>query len=185
MSRETEEERSFSEDVDRLLAGEDIKLDENTSEEYQRSVNFARKLTELSLHPSPQYREQLKQRLLLELTKQEAESQQKEQGNWFKQGLRGLIPQSVIWRSVATTSVVVVLAMVLLWRMGTFTQSPVLTTVEMVAAAEMEMATAEEAMEEASALSDTPETAIPALGKGGEIGDGPPILLELSDVPLG
>ena len=81
MSKETNEEKEFSEKVDRLLAGEEIETGKDISEDYRSAINFAQKLTESRADPSPHFKDQLKQRLLLKLTQQEVETaREKERG---------------------------------------------------------------------------------------------------------
>ena len=63
MGRENNEERDFSEIVDRLLAGEEVEVGEDMSDDYRAAVHFAQKLRELRCDPSPQFKEQLKGQL--------------------------------------------------------------------------------------------------------------------------
>jgi len=123
MGREINEEQEFSENLDRLLAGEEVKASEDVSDDYQTTISFAQKLTKLGDEPSPSFKAQLKERLLQKLAEQEA-ARQKEKGNWFWEGLRNLIPQNPVWRTATATVVVAVLAIVVLWGAGLFTQSP-------------------------------------------------------------
>ena len=136
---ETSEEREFSENIDRLLAGEEVKAGEDVSEDYRMAINFAQKLTKHRDNPSPSFKAQLRERLLSKLAKQEA---QQEERNWFWEGLRNLIPQSPVWRTAAATVVIAVqnpvwraatatvviavLVVGVLWGAGIFTQEPVI-----------------------------------------------------------
>ena len=70
-NKNNDKERQFSEDIDRLLAGEEVTGNEDTSEDYRTTINFARKLVELRVDPSPGFKDGLKQQLLLKLTEQE------------------------------------------------------------------------------------------------------------------
>ena len=126
MSRGTDEEKKFLEDVRRLLAGEEVKAGEDMSEDYRTAINFAQRLAELRAEPSPQFKDQLKQRLLLQLTRQEVEAaRKKERSVSFWEFLRSLVPQSPVWRTAAATLVVILVTVGVLWRTGMFTQPPV------------------------------------------------------------
>lgn len=123
MGKESDEGKQFSEYLDRLLAGEDIEAGEDADEDYRTAINFAKKLTEFHADPSPHFKAKLKERLLLELAKQEAASHQKERVNWFWEGLRNLIPQSAVWRTATVTVVLMLMVVGSLWGTGVFTPS--------------------------------------------------------------
>ena len=95
MGKKFNEEKKFSEDVERLLAGEEVKGGKDADEDYRTAINFAQRLTELPAEPSSQFKDQLKQRLLLQLTRQEVEAaREKERIVSFWEFLRSLVPQS-------------------------------------------------------------------------------------------
>jgi len=126
MDKRTKEEREFAESIDRLLTDEEVTASEEMNEDYRTAVNFARKLTEFRANPSPQFKDQLKQRLLLKLTQQEVVARQEEEAKSFWEFLRNLVPQNPAWRTAVATLVVVLVAAGVLWRVGMFTQAPVL-----------------------------------------------------------
>jgi len=129
MRKRSNEEKQFIESIDRLLSGEEVEGFEDMSEDYQTAINFARKLAELRAEPSPEFRDQLKQRLLLQLTRQEVETaREKERGISFWEFLKNLVPQSPAWRTATVTIAVVLVTVGVLWRTGMFTQAPVLET---------------------------------------------------------
>ncbi len=132
MGKQRDEERKFSENLDRLLAGKEVEPGEDMSKDYQTAVNFAQKLTEFRAEPSSEFKARLKQRLLLEWTKQDMAAREEAKGNWFREGLRRLVPQSPVWRTAAATLVVVIVVAGVLWRTGMFTQVPALVTMEKV-----------------------------------------------------
>ncbi len=74
MGKETDREREFSENIDRLLAGEEVTAGKDMDEDYQTAIDFSKKLIESRVDPSPHFKAQLKQRLLLKLAQQEAET---------------------------------------------------------------------------------------------------------------
>ena len=77
MGKGTNEEREFSENIDSLLAGEEVEVGEDVSEDYRTAINFAQKLTKLRAEPSPVFKAQLKERLLSKLVEQEVEAARK------------------------------------------------------------------------------------------------------------
>ncbi len=84
MSKETNEEKEFAKNLDRLLTGEEVTGGEDVSQDYRTAINFAQKLIELRDEPSSRFKDQLKQRLLLQLTRQEVEAaRQKEKAFSF------------------------------------------------------------------------------------------------------
>jgi len=167
MGKEADREREFSDNIDRLLAGEEVTAGKEMDEDYQTAIDFSKKLIESRVEPSPHFKAQLKQRLLLKLAQQEAEAaRQKERAISFWEFLRNLVPQSPVWRTATVTIVVIIVAMGVLWRTGVFTQSPEVLL--------------------------TQPPMVPGIGAGGpEEGAPPPaletppqILLELEAVPL-
>lgn len=177
MGKETSQERQFSEDVDRLLNGEEVAATQDMNEGYRTAVNFAKKLSESRLDPSTQFKDQLKQRLLLELTRQEVAAWQKEKGNWFWRGLRNLVPESAVWRSLTATLIVIIMVAGVAWRMGIFTPSPELAVKERQTVMEAPLA----------APVPAPEMATEALARGGGAPEAEAVsepLLEVEVVPL-
>ena len=111
MGKRTNEERDFAENIDRLLAGEELADTEDLSEEHRTAFSFARKLTGSRIDPSPLFKAQLKERLLSRLAQEEAESaRQKESALSFWEFLRNLVPQSPAWHTATVTIVMVLIA---------------------------------------------------------------------------
>ena len=123
MGKESNEEKQFSEDVDRLLAGQDVEGGKDAGEDYRAAINFAKKLTGFHTDPSPHFKAELKERLLLELAKQESAARQKTKGNRFWGGLKNLLPQEAVWRNATATAVLMLVAVGVLWGTGVFTPS--------------------------------------------------------------
>ncbi len=105
MGREYEEERLFSENVDRLLAGEEMKTGTEMENDLLTALDFARKITDLRTAPSPRFQAYLKARLLQKMTEREAESRQ----GWFWK----LIPREPVWQALAVLAIMVVVGSVL------------------------------------------------------------------------
>jgi len=125
MGREVDMEKEFSENIDRILAGEEVKVGPGMDDECQTALDFAQKMVRLRAAPSPSFKAELKERLLQQLSEQETGGPALAKKNWFWEGLRHLVPHNVIWRAVATTTVVVIVAAVgVFWYMGGFTQPP-------------------------------------------------------------
>ena len=125
MSREINEEKEFSENIDRLLAGQEVEVGEDVSEDFRTAIQFAQKLEELRDESSPVFKDQLRRRLLLKLAEKEAAAEeQKEKRASFWEALRNLVPRSPVWRTATATVAVAVLAAVVFWGSGIFIQAP-------------------------------------------------------------
>jgi hypothetical protein len=143
MTRERDEEKEFIENIERLLAGEEVTVGKDMSEEYRTAFDFARKLTESRADPSPLFKQQLKDRLLLQLTEREMEARQKVRLGSIWEFLENLVPRSPVWRTAAATLVIVLVTVGVLWRTGMFGQEPGLE--ELARGGEPEMAAPSEA----------------------------------------
>lgn len=121
MDREIRESRSFSEDVDRLLAGEENVPGEDKGEEYRSVFSLARRVTELRRQPSPRFKADLKRELLLKLEEQEVEKEERAKVSLWHV-FSSLVPRSAAWRTATVTVMVGVLAALILWGTGMFGQ---------------------------------------------------------------
>ena len=74
-SEDKNREREFSEYLDRILAGEDVPLTGDMSEEMCSALEFAREMVALRGSPSPSFQAELKQRLLHRMVEQEIQAQ--------------------------------------------------------------------------------------------------------------
>ena len=146
MGKRTNEERDFAENIDRLLAGEEPADTKGLSEDHRTALNFARKLTESRVDPSPTFQAQLKERLLSRLAQEEAKT-----AFSFWEFLRNLVPQSPAWRTATVTIVMVLIAVSVLWRTGMFTQAPLLEDLAVEEAGTVERAAPVAAPEMAAA----------------------------------
>jgi hypothetical protein len=123
MDREIREEREFSENVDRLLAGKEIEAGDVTGEDFNKAMSFSRKLVELRKEPSPQFKAQLKKQLLARLDEQQTEQAERAKIT-FWQIFKNLMPSSPVWRTATVTVMVGVLAVLAIWATGMFSQAP-------------------------------------------------------------
>jgi hypothetical protein len=127
MDREIREARSFSEDVDRLLAGEESAANEDKGEEYRSLFSFARRVADLRRQPSPRFKADLKRELLLKLEEQEVQKEERAKiGLW--RITSSFVPRSAAWRTATVTVMVGVLAVLILWGAGMFGQAPTTLT---------------------------------------------------------
>jgi len=123
MGKENKGQREFLDNIDKLLVGKDIEDNEGMSEEYRSTIQFARKLTDASVKPSPEFKERLKKRLVLQLVNQAVAEREKVRSNGFWEVLQNLVPQSPVWRTAAATLVVAIVAVSVMWRTGMFTET--------------------------------------------------------------
>jgi hypothetical protein len=107
MGREYEEERLFSEKLDRLLAGEDVLKEEIPGDDLRSALDFAQKIVSLRAVPTPQYSANLKARLLRKL--QEREERRTLRQGWFWQ----LIPTQPLFQALAVIAIVFVVGGIL------------------------------------------------------------------------
>jgi hypothetical protein len=130
MDEKNRKGREFAQDIDRILAGKEAKINEAIDEDYRSNIDFAQKIIECRGEPSPSFQEGLKRRLLSKLAGQEAaEARQRLEAPSFLDWLRNLLAQRPAWRTAAVTVTVAVLALVVVWRIGLLSpsQEPVVT----------------------------------------------------------
>jgi hypothetical protein len=123
MNKETSKEKQFSEDVDRLIAGEHVAGEDTSLDDYEKNVQFTKKMLDSRIEPSPDFKESLRRRLLLKMVEGEVKAERKRaNARNFWDFVANLIPKSPIWRSVTATVAVAVLVLVVVWQLGVFTQ---------------------------------------------------------------
>ncbi len=104
MGREYEEEKLFSEKIDLLLAGKGVDNGPDVAEDERTAVEFARKMTDLRVSPSPAFQSYLKAKLLENLHEQETASR-----GWFWK----LVPREPLWQAVAVIAIMCVVGGIL------------------------------------------------------------------------
>ena len=112
MSKQRNIEAIFSENLDRILAGEEIDFNALGDAEMRSALEFARKVNQLVPAPSTQFSTRLKAGLLQKLDEREARA--KENRGWSWNFLRRPAWQAVI------AVIVVVLVVSVVWRSGVF-----------------------------------------------------------------
>lgn len=123
MSKEHDAERLFSENVDRLLAGDEPKNDPEADKDLREATDFAQKMVELRPTPSSDFEARLKAKLLQKLSEEEAEARSQEKSGWFWR----LVPRQPVWQ-VAYALLLMVMVGGVMWGTGVFrhtaTQAP-------------------------------------------------------------
>jgi hypothetical protein len=112
MKKESEEAKLFSEQLDRMLAGEEIKTGGEMNDDLRQALNFAGEIKAMRSEPSPQYHDLLKNKLLANIRAGEAETEQKL--SWLDKFVR-----QPVWRTV-TTVVVIAIISGIIWAAGFF-----------------------------------------------------------------
>jgi len=118
MSARNSDERLFSEDVERLLLGEET-LSSHADAEYAETLRFARKLLALREEPRPEFTATLRNRLMTGMAEQDMAAQQDDTRSWFARffGQPGL-------RLAMVSTFVVLAAVGLIWKAGLFSMLP-------------------------------------------------------------
>jgi len=110
MKKDKYTEQQFIEYLDRLLAGEDISLGDDVSDELRSALELARKMIAYRDEPSADFRASLKDRLLRTLAEEEAAAPAKRGG--FREWTANLFPLRPVLIGVTSTVLVVLLAFV-------------------------------------------------------------------------
>ena len=115
MSREFESEKEFLKNLDRLLAGEEIKTDPMMEKDLSTSLDFAKKMIALRTSPSSEFKAQLKSRLLKKLVEQEEAVHTEKKHSWFSR----FAPRQLVWQAI-TVVLVMVMVSGIMWSTGVF-----------------------------------------------------------------
>jgi hypothetical protein len=132
MNEKNKKEGEFARDIDLILTNNKAEIDKTNDEEYLSDIDFAEKILECRVDPSPSFHEGLKKRLLLKLAEEEeVKSRNRPVTTSFWSWLTGLVPQSPALRTAAVTVTVAVLALLVVWAIGLFApghgQEPIVT----------------------------------------------------------
>ena len=117
MGRELDMEKEFSENIDRMLAGEEIKVSAGMDDDCRTALDFTQELARLCAVPSPFFKAELKEKLLQKLSEEESRAEAKRGRFW--ESLRRLVPRQPVWQALTALLVVVVVAGGITWGMGT------------------------------------------------------------------
>ena len=118
VNRESNQEKQFAENLDRLLAGQEIKTDEKMDDAVREELEFARKMTALRTEPSDQFASELRARLLAKLAAQEAARATRK--SWFTNMLR-----QPVWQAAALLMAIAIIGTAV-WSTGILrSQAPI------------------------------------------------------------
>ncbi len=120
MSRATEKNKAFSEDIDRVLSGQPAGGGYAGDVEYQDALRFARRMAEIRPSPDAEWRAAVKARLT-RLAEAEVEERPRVGRGWFVDFMR-----QPVWQAMAGV-VVLVMVGVIVWASGTFRPASVPT----------------------------------------------------------
>jgi len=104
-------EREFSEYIDRILAGEEVAVGGEMSDELRTAIEFARKMVSLRGAPSPAFKSRLKEALLQKMAEQEMITPEEKKAG-FRDFMSNLVPRSMAWRAVSTAAVIIAFSVV-------------------------------------------------------------------------
>ena len=122
---EGRKESEFAEDVDRVLSGQGSEVANTLSKEYRANLDFSKKIADARVTPSPAFQSALKSRLLSKLAEMEAAKEARKRTSLWD-SLTGLFRQRT-WQAAGVTVALLVIALVVVWRAGLFSQGPVVT----------------------------------------------------------
>ena len=121
MGREVDMEKQFLENLERILAGKDLKVSGAIDDDCRAALDFAKEMVELHVAPSTSFKAQLRERLLRRLGEQEARAPAEKRKSFWG-WLRDLWRDKPVWRTVTVTLLVALVAVSVMGRMGVFTQ---------------------------------------------------------------
>jgi len=121
MEKDKYTEKQFIEYLDRLLAGEEISLGDDVSDEMRSALELARKMLALRDEPSADFRESLRGRLLRKSAEEESltvsPAKREAQRGWTAK----LFPQSLVWRTATSAALVMLLVVIgAVWYTGRY-----------------------------------------------------------------
>jgi hypothetical protein len=117
MDKRYSEEKQVNDIIDRIIAGEDVRIEPGMSQETTQKVRTAMKLAGCTADPSPEFQESLKRRLMLKYRTSRAEDSPKSAWSRFIESIGSLIPHSPVWQA-AGAAVGVGLIVVIMWAAG-------------------------------------------------------------------
>jgi hypothetical protein len=115
MGKEFENQKEFLINLDRILAGEKVETDAITDKDLSSVFAFAQKMAGLRVSASPEFKSQLKARLLKQLAEQEEAARIKTKSGWFS----SFAQHQLIWQAVTAVLVIAIIGGVL-WGTGLF-----------------------------------------------------------------
>ncbi len=114
------EDKELLKNIEDLLAGREATLPGDASDDCRTAVDFARKLVEHRVEPSPAFAANLRQRLLTKQAALEAGTVREERKAGFWDFLGNIVPRCAVWQAAAATLLLMVMAAGVLWQTGVF-----------------------------------------------------------------
>lgn len=125
MKKDKSTEKQFIEYLDKLLAGEEIRLGDDVSDEVRSALELARKMLAYRDEPSADFSASLRDRLLRKLAEEEAMTTPSARREDHREWTAKLFPQSLVWRAAASAALIVLLAVIgVVWYAGRYGQAP-------------------------------------------------------------
>jgi hypothetical protein len=125
MKKDKSTEKQFLEYLDRLLAGEEITVGDELSDEARSALELARKMLAFREEPSPAFRADLRDKLLRQIAEKQAATYPAVKREGFRERVANLFPQRAIMIAVTSTALVVLLAFVgVVWYSGRYRGAP-------------------------------------------------------------
>ena len=115
-------DKELSQAIDRMLAGEKTEPYADMPDDYREAIDFAQKLIDLKRAPRPSFKAELKDSLLSKLSEMEEERAGRIR---FWERLKHLIPQRPLWRAVAASLAVVIVAGGVILGTGILSKPPI------------------------------------------------------------
>jgi hypothetical protein len=130
MKKDKSTEKLFLEYLDKLLAGEQITVGNELSDEARSALEQARKMLAYREEPSAAFRAELKDRLLRQIAQKQAAAYPTIEREGFWDRVANLFPQRAIMIAVTSTALVVLLLFIgVVWFSGRSSQAPMLSAV--------------------------------------------------------
>jgi hypothetical protein len=125
MKKDRSTEKQFLEYLDKLLAGEEISLGDEVSDDLRSALEHARKMLAFREEPSPAFRADLRDRLLRQIAEKQAAAYPAAEREGFWERVANLFPQRAIMIAVTSTALVVLLLFVgVVWYSGRYGGAP-------------------------------------------------------------
>ena len=125
MKKDKSTEKQFLEYLDRLLAGEQITIGDEVSDDLRSALEHARKMLAFREEPSPAFRADLRDKLLRQIAGKQAATYPTAKREGFWERAANLFPQRAIMIAVTSTALVVLLAFVgVVWYSGRYGGAP-------------------------------------------------------------
>jgi hypothetical protein len=122
MGTEQDKEKLFSQELDRLLAGNEPKAGPDADADLRSTLEFAHKMTEIRRQPDPVFSARLKAELLHKLAVREQQEREAKEHSWF----RRIIPRNPAWQAAAAL-LVILMIFGITWAAGHFNQNQPIT----------------------------------------------------------